>query len=315
MTPTRDVIVIGGSAGSIEPLQLIARQLPEDLPAAVFVVIHLSPRARSSLPEILGTAGRLAAAHPADGELLQRGRIYVAPPDHHLVIERDHVHVSAGPKDNRQRPSINVTFRSASVAFGAGVVGVLLSGQLDDGTVGLWEIKRRGGIAVVQHPEDATFPSMPLSALRDVEVDYTVRSADMPRLLTRLVSEELPSKEQKISSGDDTMQSRVVDLTCPECKGTIWEIPYGNGGIKEFRCRVGHSYSPGSMFAEQYAAQEAALWSAIVSLEEGASLANKLAASSDTARDRERFVLEAQQRQEEADTIRTLLQGRRNAAE
>jgi two-component system chemotaxis response regulator CheB len=185
----RDVIVIGTSAGGVEALQSIVRGFPADFPASVFVVMHVAPRSRSILPEILTASGPLPAVHPLDGEAIKPGRIYVAPPDEHLIIEPGHVHLSFGPKERLQRPCINVSFRSAALAYGERVAGAVLTGQLDDGAAGLWDIKRRGGIAIVQNPEEAAFPSMPLSALRDIEVDYTVRLSEIAPLLVRLCTQ------------------------------------------------------------------------------------------------------------------------------
>jgi two-component system chemotaxis response regulator CheB len=173
--PRRDIIVVGASAGGVEALQSLAGTLPADLPAAVFVVLHVAPRSKSFLPALLNAAGPLRASHASNGMSIEPGRIYVAPPDHHLIVERDHVQLGLGPRENHQRPCINVTFRSAAVAHGPRVAAVVLTGQLDDGTAGLWDVKRQGGVAIVQHPEEAAFPSMPLSALRDVEVDHVVR--------------------------------------------------------------------------------------------------------------------------------------------
>jgi two-component system chemotaxis response regulator CheB len=184
--PKHDIIVIGTSAGGVEALQKLVPQLPGYLPAAVFVVLHTYPVSKSYMPEILASEAKLPVSHAQDGMATAPGHIYIAPPDYHLIIERDHVHLSSGPKEHHQRPSINVTFRSASLAYGERVVGVILTGRLDDGTAGLGDIKRRGGIAVVQNPEEALFPSMPLSALRNVEVDYTVNLAEMGELLCRL---------------------------------------------------------------------------------------------------------------------------------
>ena len=272
--PNRDTIVIGASAGGVEALQEVVRQLPPDLPAAIFVVIHLYPRTGSALPEILSRSGPLSAVHPANGTVIEHGRIYVAPPDHHLIIEPGHVHLGTGPKEQHQRPSINVSFRSAANAYRERVIGVLLTGQLDDGVAGLWSIKRHGGLAVVQNPEEASFPSMPLSALREIETDYTVRLADMGSLFQRLVSEDGRSAGHGSNSGG-ALQPNLTDLTCPDCRGTIWEVPKGH--FKEYRCRVGHTYSPKSMLSEHFAAQEKAMYAAIVALEEGAALASRLA--------------------------------------
>jgi len=304
--PKHDIIAIGASAGGVEALQQIVCALPGSLPAAVFVVLHLYPRSESLLPQILSRAGPLPAVHPSDGERIERGIIYVAPPDNHLLIEREHVHIDSGPKEQHQRPAINVTFRSAAQSYGQRVVGVVLTGALDDGTAGLWEIKRRGGIAVVQNPEEASFPSMPLSAIREVEVDHTVAVAQIGSLLARLADQDSSSTGP---NGDQNEMSPIVtDLTCPDCRGTIWETQRGR--LTEYRCRVGHVFSPKSMLTEQFAAQEKLLYSAVVSLEEGASLAERLAEQFGPGL-RRRLLEEAQERREQADTVRHVLTSRR----
>jgi len=271
--PKHDIIVIGASAGGVEALQMLVRALPADLPAAVFVVLHTYPRTRSLLPEILTRAGPLPAAHPEHGQLIQLGMIYVALPDQHLLIERGHIHLSMGPQEQHQRPCINVTFRSAAIAYGERVVGVILTGHLDDGTAGLWEIKRRGGMAVVQNPEGALVPSMPLNALREVPVDYTMNLEQMAPLLSRLARGE--GEQERSEVGKNDIEPALTDLTCPECRGTIWEV--SNGNTTEYRCRVGHTYSVRAMLTEHFATQERTLYSAIVALKEGASLASRLA--------------------------------------
>jgi two-component system chemotaxis response regulator CheB len=290
----------------VEALQKLAAQMPADLPAAVFVVLHMPPRTRSFLPEILTRSGVLPAIHPSDGAPIERGVIYVAPPDHHLVVERDHIHLSLGPKEQHHRPCINVTFRSAATIYDTRVIGVVLTGELDDGTAGLWEVKRRGGITVVQNPEDADFPSMPLSALREAAADYTVPLAEMGSLLGRLaMGKDDGRKGEKLSKAEARdMEPQLTDMTCPDCRGTIWESQRGNG--KEYRCRVGHTFSPKSMLSEHYAAQEKALYGAMVMLEEGAALTLRLAKQfEDTLGDRLRE--EARERQSQAQTLRKVL--------
>jgi len=272
----------------------------------VFVVVHLYSHSPSLLPEILARAGYLPAQNATEGAPIEPGRIYIAPPDRHLVIERDHMHLSVGPKEQHQRPCINVTLRTAAMAYGDRAIGVILTGQMDDGTAGLWEIKRRGGIAVVQNPEQAHFPSMPLSALREIEVDYTVNLADIGPLLCRLATNE--GEQQRTKVEKPAMQPKLTDLTCPDCRGTIWEVP--NGGGTEFRCRVGHAYSARSMFAEHFATQERALYSAIVALEEGASLANRLADQFD-AETATRLHAEARERESQAKAVLRILTERR----
>ena len=309
MASRHDIIVVGTSAGGVEPLQQMAAQLPVDLPAALFVTVHIAPRAKSFLPEILNRAGVLPAAHAIDGAPIEQGRIYIAPPDHHIVIEAGHMHLTCGPKEQHHRPCVNVMFRSAAAAYGDRVVGVLLSGELDDGTAGLWEIERRRGVTVVQNPEEAAFPSMPLNALREVEVDHIVKAADLGPLLATLAGSSVQAAANGKHFGGDDMpeDAKLTDLTCPECRGTIWEVRRGNN--KDYRCRVGHSYSAKTMLAEHFAAQEKALYAAIVALEEGASLANRLAGQFE-GEYAERLRDEAKQRQTQAETIRGVLSQR-----
>ena len=182
---TRDIIAMGGSAGSIEALKRIICSFPADLSAAVFVVVHLAPWHKSDLPAVFSHDGVLAL-HPRSGEPIENGRIYVAPPNAHLLIADDRVRLWQGPKENRHRPAINATFRSAAVQFRHRVIGVILSGALDDGTTGLWWIKQFGGVAVVQDPNDAEHPDMPQSAIEHVAVDHVVSADEIGPLLVRL---------------------------------------------------------------------------------------------------------------------------------
>jgi len=304
----RDILVIGASAGGVEALQTVVSSLPPDLPATVFVVLHLFPTSESFLPRILSRSGPLLAVHPQDGERIEARKIYVAPPDLHLLVERDHIHLGKGPKEQHQRPSINVTFRSAAQAYGDRVAGVVLTGQLDDGTAGLWDIKRRGGVAIVQHPEEAAFPSMPLSALRDVVVDHTVPVAQIGPLLTRLANTEGPPKKNA-DGGIKEMHPTVTDLTCPDCRGSLWEAE--EGSLTEYRCRVGHVFSPKSLLAEQSASQERLLYSAVVALEEGSVLLDRLADKLGPE-SREKLKQEAREHFEQADAVRRVLNGRKS---
>lgn len=306
--PKQDVIVIGTSAGGVETLTDLARQLPGDLQAAVFVVMHVYPRSKSLLASILNDAGPLPASNAEDGAPIEMGRIYVAPPDHHLVVEHGHMHLSMGPKEQHQRPCINVTLRSAALAYGERVAGVVLSGQLDDGTAGLWDLKRRGGIAIVQNPEEALFPSMPLSALREIEADYTLRLADIAKTLHRLATGNVEEKVEMSTRTDVGMEANLTEVTCPDCRGTIWEVP--RGGLTEYRCRVGHTFSPTTMLAEHFTAQEKVMWAAVVALEEGATLA-KLMSEKLRPELRPQLLEESHERLEEAATLRRLLTRRR----
>lgn len=286
-----DIIVIGASAGGVEALIEVVRRLPPRLPAAVFVVLHIPAQSPSLLPEILTRSGSFVASHPEDNEKIEHGRIYVAPPDHHLLVERGYVRVIRGPKENRHRPAIDPLFRSAARAYGTRVVGVVLSGALDDGTAGLLAVKRRGGIAVIQDPKDALYPSMPQSALKHVAVDYSVPLSDIGPLLKRLVYEQAEEEGAYPVSEDMEMETKLAELnmdtlnngkhvgtpsafSCPECGGVLWELH--DGELLRFRCRVGHAFSIDSILAAQSEQIEEALWAALKTLEESASLSRRM---------------------------------------
>lgn len=263
---------MGASAGGVEALRALVSGLPAEFPAALFVVLHLPAWGHSALPAILSHSGPLPAEYPQDGSPIQNGRIYVGPPDRHLLIEKGCIRLGTGPKENRHRPAVNTLFRSAAQAYGSRVVGVILTGALDDGTAGLWEIKRRGGVGVIQEPLDALFPGMPQSALDNVEVDYSVPLHAMAKLFTELASGSLQVKKVQAELSIETKQSHI---TCPECRGPITEC--GDEKFSEFRCRVGHSYSPQSFLAAHAETRERTLWAAVVALEEAAELARYLA--------------------------------------
>jgi two-component system chemotaxis response regulator CheB len=178
--------VIGASAGGVEALTRLTKRLPADLPAPIFVVLHISPHTPSLLPEILGRAGKLPARHAQDGEEITPGTIYIAPPDHHLLLKAGRIVVARGPRVNNARPAVDPLFRSAARSYGPRVVGVVLSGGLDDGTLGLMDVKHAGGVTLVQDPAEAMFPSMPRSAIENVVVDRVLPVEDIAALLARL---------------------------------------------------------------------------------------------------------------------------------
>ena len=187
--PGKDVIVVGASTGGVEALLALVKGLPQDLPASVFVVMHTAPDSPGVLADILNRNGNLPATNARNRERIKPGRIYVAPPDYHLLIEPGLLRITHGPKENRFRPAVDPLFRSAAQVYGPRAVGVILTGGLDDGTSGLWAIKRLGGTAIVQDPQEAFMPSMPQSAMNRVEVDYCLPVAEIALLLARLASE------------------------------------------------------------------------------------------------------------------------------
>lgn len=289
-TGGHDIIVIGASAGGVEALAEMARRMPPDLPAAVFVVLHVPAYGTSVLPGILSRRGPLPAVHPADGDAIQNGRIYVAPPGHHLLVEDGHVRLTRGPHENGHRPAVDTLFRSAARAYGPRVIGVVLTGTLDDGTAGLQAVKRRGGLAVAQDPEDALFASMPRCAIEAVAVDQIVPLSEIGPTLARLA--RLPAQAESrtpVTPGlEDEVRVAKFDLAaletrdqgnpssyaCPDCHGVLWEVQ--EDGLLRFRCRVGHAFSPESLLATQSDALEDALWTALRALEESAALAERL---------------------------------------
>jgi len=270
----------------------LVSKLPESLPAAVFVVLHVRPDAPSLLPSILNRAGLLPAAHAVDAEPIRTGRIYVAPPGMQMYVQRRRVAVERGPRENMHRPAIDPTFRTAAHHHGPRVIGVVASGALDDGTAGLQAIKEAGGIAVVQDPADAICASMPSHAMDRVAIDYCVKAADLADLLVRLVHQPAPdpglpapvpleTREEAAGTSEFPMTGAAVGiesgLTCPECSGILREVREGD--VLRFRCRVGHAYTSQTMLEAQGDSIERALWTAVRQLEERALLMRKLAAS------------------------------------
>jgi two-component system chemotaxis response regulator CheB len=261
--PTRDIIVIGASAGGFEAIQKLAAGLPADLPAAVFVTLHIHERSKGILPDLINRAGPLPAAHAVDGQQIHAGRIYIAPPDYHLMLEDGRVRLSHGPRENLQRPCINVMFRSAAAAYGERVAGVLLTGLLDDGAAGLWEIQQHQGATVVQDPAEATFRSMPDSAIRGLNVQYIVSLAEIPLLLARLsMAEHNTSKpgEPILPNVESTRQA------CPECGGAMTSVRMGS--LREYRCHIGHRLGLQTMIAQKTSVVERALETALSQSEE-----------------------------------------------
>jgi two-component system chemotaxis response regulator CheB len=268
--------------------------LPADFPASIFIVQHIPPHSPSLLPQLLCKAGPVKAVHPADGDRIESNRIYVAPPDHHLLLENGKVVVKRGPKENRFRPSIDALFRSAAYVYGPRVIGIVLSGALDDGTSGLWTIKRLGGLAIVQDAEDAAFPEMPINVTEYVKVDHIARMAQMPELLIKLTAEraprvrELSKKERKrleieiqIATHDNAFEMGIIEMgtltafTCPECNGALTRLDEGD--ITRFRCHTGHAFTINALLSGVSEAVEDQLWQAMRSLEESNLLLNEMA--------------------------------------
>jgi len=284
--PERQVVVVGASAGGVDALVELAGALPEDFPAAVLVVLHVSPRGTSVLPEILARAGDLPATHAVDREKIAAGKIVVAPPDQHLLVEPGNVRLVRGPRHNGHRPAIDPLFESAAQSYGPRVVGVLLSGVLDDGSVGMLRIKSGGGATVVQDPEDALYPAMPRNAIQHANPDLVLAAAEIPEALGMLVREPVETRDFELVQplvGDPAgphpawnASYEPAGITCPECGGPLWES--NTSGLPVYACRVGHSFTPQTLLALHSDSVEAALWGGVRALEERAALARRLSA-------------------------------------
>ena len=292
MQPTRDVVVVGASAGGVEALRSLVSGLPADFPAAVIVVLHVPAVGTSVLPAILTRAGRLPARQAWPDAEVRPGRILVAPPDHHVVVYDGRLTLSHGPRENGHRPAVDVLFRTAARTLGPRVVGVVLSGTLDDGTAGLVAIRSRGGVGVVQDPDDALHGAMPRNAIEGACPEHVLSVDDMPMLLDRLVRQPVdpydappPTELMELEAAMADLDPAALDnpdrpgdpsgLSCPECGGSLFNI--SEGGLVRFRCRVGHAWSPDSLAAQQSTALESALWMAMRSLEERAALTDDMA--------------------------------------
>ncbi|MBV9583867.1 MAG: chemotaxis protein CheB [Alphaproteobacteria bacterium] len=238
----RNIIVIGGSAGALDAMLDIVAALPGDFPGSVLMVSHIGANP-SHLPELLTAAGPLAAAHPETGEPIRPGRIYVAPPDHHMIVENGRIRLSRGPRQHFTRPAVDPLFRSAAEHYGPRAIGVVLSGTGSDGAAGLERIQRAGGLAVVQEPANALYPDMPRSAATAITPDHVVTRAELPALLRRLSSERMTKEAPAAmhpASADMEELERPVALTCPECGGALREID--GAAVKEYRCHIGHRF-------------------------------------------------------------------------
>ncbi|RFB85847.1 chemotaxis protein CheB [Rhizobium leguminosarum bv. trifolii] len=261
---TKDIIAIGGSAGSGAVLRTLVADLPADLPASVFVSTHIPANSPGFLPEILAARSKLPVTQALDGQPIERGHVYIAAPDRHLLLMGETIKCGAGPRENMVRPSIDPMFRSAALSFGPRVVGLVLTGMLNDGASGLHAIKSNGGTTVVQHPLDAEADQMPLAALEAVEVDHVASAADLGRLLVGIAGSEAgPDPDQpsdalrlevEIAAGGRLGSAELrniafpTTITCPDCHGVLSEVN-GSGPLR-FRCQIGHAYTADALAAQ-----------------------------------------------------------------
>jgi two-component system chemotaxis response regulator CheB len=319
--PNRNIVVIGGSAGAAQGVANLLSALPGEVPAVIFLVLHIQPTGEEWLVQRFSARTFFGVISPTDEEPFRERHVYVARPDHHLIVKARTVRISRGPRENMWRPAIDVLFRSAAVAHGARVIGVLMSGELDDGTAGLQAIKKCGGKTVIQDPQDALYPGMPRTAAANVEIDHCVPLPDLPSLLTRLVNEPaddpvaIPAslrKESLIAEGTETSvvvpqtQDAPTPLSCPECNGPLWRTDAE--GV-HFSCRVGHAYHMNSLVQGSTDELDRTLWAAIRLFEQRANIA-RMMADQERARGNERragtFIERAAEAQRHAQKLREL---------
>jgi two-component system chemotaxis response regulator CheB len=291
--PASAVVALGASAGGVEALTEVVAGLPPDLPAAVLVVLHLSPTSESALPRILARAASMPVAHAEDREKILAGRVYVAPPDCHLLVADGRLEVVRGPKENLMRPAIDPLFRSAAASYGARAIGVVLSGTRDDGAAGAHAISTVGGTVIVQEPRDADFPAMPEAAIEADDPTRVLPVAEIAPYVTAILTGPMSGNGRMGDDRKDEMAleasyaafdpealaraeapGTLVALSCPECGGPLWET--NDVELPRFRCRVGHAYSLETALEDQVGALDRALWAALRALLERESLAGRI---------------------------------------
>ena len=309
------VIGVAASAGGVEALRRLVAALPENLDAAICIVLHIPPTGRSLLAPILDRDTNLTVRLAEDGAPLRRGVIYVAPADHHLLVRNDRIELSRGPKENGVRPAADPLFRTLARSWGERAVAVVLSGALDDGAGGAVAIAQGGGRVIVQDPEDALVPGMPLAALAVTEPFAVATVDEIGDALQRLPVPDHTAQEVAVAAEADPPDAIAGPIrpdgppsafTCPECSGALWELREGE--LVRYRCRVGHAYSEEAMVEAQATTVEAALWTALEVLEERSELLRRIAARMDRSPSAERrFRQGAREADERAAVIRRVL--------
>lgn len=291
MKTPKFIIVVGTSAGGMNALIELVSQLTESIDAAFFIVMHLSRTSISDfLVHRLQPHTLLKCAVAKEDTVIEKGHIYVAAPNQHLLVKKNKIILGRGPEENRWRPSIDVLFRSAAAAYSTRVIGVVLTGSLDDGTTGMLAIKRSGGTCIVQDPNEAEYPDMPLSVLNNMEVDYCIPLHQMGETIfqiTKLNPEKIAAPQDVIIESEiaervvvDYENVRQLGVTsiyaCPDCGGGLWDISKQNGKSDRYRCHIGHSYSEKDLVVKQGEILESTLWTALRIMEERRNLLKKM---------------------------------------
>ena len=325
----RNIVVIGASAGGLEAILNVVRTIPPDAPLAIFIVQHIPPYAKSHLDKVLQNHTDLVCKAAQDGEVIRPGTIYVACPDRHLLVEENRVVVSKGPRENRFRPAVDTLFRSAAYTFRERVVGVVVSGALNDGTSGMWSIKRYGGTSIVQDPDEAMFPDMPRGVMHYATADYVLPSQEIGQKLVELaglpieVAEEQPqvkhSKlheiEIEIAKGKNGLNMGIIEhgepspLACPECHGALTQFQEGN--LLRYRCHTGHAHTADSLLASIKDNVEKSMWEVMRGIEESNILLSRMSEkmkADGQIKDAEQYSIQAQVLQQQAVEMQRIIE-------
>jgi two-component system, chemotaxis family, protein-glutamate methylesterase/glutaminase len=317
----RDIVVIGASAGGLEALDQVISRLPTDIPASIFIVQHMAPESTGdALLDRLRRNKAFRCKLAEDGEIFRPGRIYIAPPDSHLLVKKTKLLVTKGARENRYRPAIDPLFRSAAVTHGSRVIGVILTGMLDDGTAGLEAVRKCGGVTIVQDPKDAAYPEMPQSALNNLKVDHCVPASEIGDLLAKLTRER-PGKRKPVPADIRTeavIAERVlsdvaqvnglgsqVPYNCPNCGGVLWEID--DPDAQRYRCHTGHSFTAPALLTSQSEKIEETLWVSLRMFEERKNLLNNMAKRDTRAKGKSPYRQRAEEANIHIERIRTML--------
>lgn len=297
-TARRNIVVIGASAGGVEALQDFFRSLPADTPAAFLVVLHIPAHTPSQLDRVLSAVTRMPVVVACNAQSLEPGIVYVAQADRHLMLDDHGVRVTRGPKECRVRPAVDVLFRSAASSYGERVIGVVLSGALDDGTAGLWAIKDANGLALAQSPAQAVYDSMPRSAIAHVATDFVGTVEELAVYISGVVGgavvqtpvrSDRHAIENIIGLEGNGLQAGVMTLgavskyTCPDCHGVLVQIE--EGPIVRFRCHTGHAFTVKTLIAEVNATIDTSLWSTLRAVEERVMLLRQMSDLAERAGD------------------------------
>lgn len=321
------LIVIGASAGGLEPLKNIISSLPKNFPAALLIVKHISSSAENVLPNILSRVSKLPVIQPGNNHTIEPGHIYIAPPKFHMIIENGKIQLKKGPRINHSIPAIDPLFYSAALHNKSRTIGILLSGLLDDGSAGLLALKKYNGIAIVQDLKEAEYQDMPSNGCRATPVDYCLPAVEIEAVLKKIVNSPININSSNIPdvpllktelnmnfTETDSNENDMHDIgapsvfSCPECNGVLWQVH--DESLERYRCRVGHAFGLDSLVNNKEKNTDAALWAALRALEEKKNLANNLIsrAKKENSKNLKHFQKKAHEVEEHIQTIRKILQ-------